>query len=82
MTKVQSALRKYVAPFLAGVCMAATTVVGGIASVLALVVVAGMLAFLSFQRTPRSDLLLGGPSVPTGRLSKSRQPNGAKAWTR
>ena len=50
MTKVQSALRKYVAPFLAGVFMAATTVVGGIASVLALVVVAGMLAFLSFQR--------------------------------
>ena len=51
MTKVQSALRKYVAPFLAGVCMAAATVVGGIASVLALVVVAGMLAFLNFQRT-------------------------------
>ena len=50
MTKVQSALRKYVAPFFAGICMAAATVVGGIASVLALVAVAGVLIFLSCQR--------------------------------
>ena len=53
MTKVQSALRKYVAPFLAGVCMAATTVVGGIASVLALVVVAGAFVFISLPAGAR-----------------------------
>ena len=53
MTKVQSALHKYVAPFLAGVCMAATTVVGGIASVVLLVYMASVLIYLSLPAGAR-----------------------------
>ena len=47
MTSFHSVLHRYVAPFLAGVCMAAATVVGGIVPVIALVGTAGVLVFLS-----------------------------------
>ena len=53
MTKFESALHKYVAPFLAGVCMAATTVVGGIASVVLLVYMASVLIYLSLPAGAR-----------------------------
>ena len=47
MTNVQSVLHRYVAPFLAGVCMAAATAVDTPASVVGLVFIAGVLVFLS-----------------------------------
>ena len=53
MTKFESALHKYVAPFLAGVCMAAATVVSALASVVLLVYMAGVLAFLSLPAGAR-----------------------------
>jgi hypothetical protein len=53
MTNVQSILHKYVAPFLVGVCMAAATVVGGIASVVGLVVAAGVFGFFSLPAGAR-----------------------------
>jgi hypothetical protein len=53
MTNVQGLLHRYVAPFLAGVSMAAATVVGGVASAVALVCVAGVLAFLSLRAVAR-----------------------------
>ena len=47
MTKVQNALHKYVAPFLAGVCMAAATVVSGPGLAVLLVYMSGVFVFLS-----------------------------------
>lgn len=53
MTFVSNVLHKYVAPFLAGVCMAAVTVVGGVVSVVALFVAAGVFGFLSLPAGAR-----------------------------
>ena len=53
MTRFQSVLHKFVAPFLVGVCMAAVSVVGGIASVVGLLFAAGVLGFLSLPAGAR-----------------------------
>jgi hypothetical protein len=53
MAVVLSVVHKYVAPFLVGVFMAAATVVVGVASVVALVVAAGVFAFLSLPAGAR-----------------------------
>jgi len=47
MTIVLNFLHRYVAPFLMGVCMAATTVVSDMASMVALLSAAGAAGFLS-----------------------------------
>jgi hypothetical protein len=47
MTIVMTLLHRYVAPFLMGVCMAATTVVSDIPSMVALLCVAGASGFFS-----------------------------------
>jgi hypothetical protein len=61
MTKVQRALLRYVAPFLAGVCMAAATVVSTPASVVAFVYIAGVLVFLSLPAGAR--MIARGPGA-------------------
>jgi hypothetical protein len=48
MSKFANVLNKYVAPFFVGVCMAAVTVVGDLASVVGLISLAGALSYFSF----------------------------------
>ena len=53
MTIVMNVLYRYVAPFLMGVCMAATTVVSDIASTVPLFAAAGVFGFFSFPAARR-----------------------------
>ena len=53
MTNVSSVLQQYFAPFVVGVCMAAATVVSGVVSIVALLVVAGVFSFLSLPAGAR-----------------------------
>lgn len=53
MVNVSSVLQKYVAPFVVGVCVAAATVVSGVVSIVALLVVAGVFGFFSLPAGAR-----------------------------
>ena len=63
MTIVLSLLHRYVAPFFVGVCMAAATVVGDVASMIALCSAACALGFLSFPAGVRMIARLADPVV-------------------
>ena len=53
MTIVMNVLYRYVAPFLMGVCMAATTVMPDMASLVTSLTAAGVLGFFSFPAARR-----------------------------
>jgi hypothetical protein len=63
MTKVQSALHKYVTPFLAGVCAAAATVFSTPAPVVLFVYLAGVFVFLSLPAGARMIARRSGAEV-------------------
>jgi len=63
MTIVLNLLHRIVAPFLGGVCMAATIVVGDMASMVALVSATVALGFLSFPAGVRMIARLADPVV-------------------
>ena len=63
MSVFVSVLNRYVAPFLVGMCFAATTVVSDVASVVALISLAGALGYFSFPAGGRMIARLTNAAV-------------------